>query len=82
MTNQEHESTEQDKTAVYNSNIKHNNKKPDIDFEMEKHKCCSLPMNKVFQQELNEGEDHSSAPNSTLAAIQIGKSWKFPANLT
>ena len=82
MTNQEHESTEQDKTAVCNSNIKHNKKKPDIDFEMEKHKCCSLPMNKVFQQELNEGEDHSSAPNSTLAAIQIGKSWKFPANLT
>ena len=82
MTNQEHESTEQDKTAICNSNIKHNKKKPDIDFEMEKHKCFSLPMNKVFQQELNEGEDHSSAPNSTLAAIQIGKSWKFPANLT
>ena len=51
-------------------------KKPDIDFEIEKHKCCSLPINKVFQQELNKGEDHSSAPNSTLAAIQIGKSWK------
>ena len=42
MTNQEHGSTEQDKTAVCNSNIKHNKKKSDIDFEMEKHKCCSI----------------------------------------
>ena len=82
VTNQENESAGQNKTTVCNSNIKHNKKKPDIYFEMEIHKCCSLPIDKVFWQELNEGEDHSSAPNSILAAIQVGKSWKFPANLT
>ena len=77
MTNQECESAGQYKTAVCNSNIKHNKQKPDIDFEMEKHKCCSLPMNKVFQLELNKGEYHSSAPNNTLAAIQIVKVGSF-----
>ena len=38
-------------------------------------------MNKVFLQELDEEQTNSSPLNSTLSAIQVGKSWKFLANL-
>ena len=81
VTSQEFESTEQDRTAICSSNIEKDKKKYDVDFEMENHRCCSFPMDNVSLQELDEGKTHSSSPSSTLSAIQVGKSWKFPANL-
>ena len=81
VTSQEFESTEQDRTAICSSNIEKDKKKYDVDFEMDNHRCCSFPMDNVSVQELDEGKTHSSSPSSTLSAIQVGKSWKFPANL-
>ena len=82
VTSQEFESTEQDRTAICSSNIEKDKKKYDVDFEMENHRCCSFPMDNVSLQELDEGKTHSSSPSSTLSAVQVGKSWKFPANLS
>ena len=82
ITNEEDESAGQDKTVPYNSDIGNDKIKPDIEFEMDNKGYCSFPMNKVFLQELNEEQTDSSFLNSTLSAIQVGKSWKFPANLT
>ena len=81
VTSQEFESTEQDRTAICSSNTEKDKKKYDVDFEMDNHRCCSFPIDNVLVQELDEGKTHSSSPSSTLSAIQIGKSWKFLANL-
>ena len=82
VNSQEFESTEQDRTAICSSNIEKDKKKYEVDFEMDNHRCCSFPMDNMSLQELDEGKTHSSSPTSTLLTIQVGKSWKFPANLT
>ena len=48
---------------------------------MDSHRCCSFPVDNMSLPELDEGKTHSSSPNSALSAIQVGESWKFPANL-
>ena len=82
ITNQEDESAQLEKTIPYNNDIGNDKIKPDIEFEMDNKGYCSFPMNKVFLQELDEEQTDSSSLNSTLSAIQVGKSWKFPGNLT